>query len=77
MIRYDISYGPELGQVEPTPHFCREWESDGKEEVGCYGTNPNHGMTWRDACEYIARWHEQEAARWRNEPEPETGTVLY
>ena len=48
-------------------HFCRGWEFDpttGK-EVGCYGTNPDHGYSWEEAKAEMVRWHEEEAERWR------------
>lgn len=56
--RYDVAYrehGPTL-----EPHFCRQWDGD----VGCYGANPNHGMTFAEAVNEIARWHEERAKMW-------------
>ena len=57
--RFDVVYtqhGPRLDF-----HFCREWDESG----GCYGTNPNHGMSFDEAKEEVAKWHEATAAAWR------------
>lgn len=56
--RFDVSWhehGPSLDY-----HFCREWDDD----VGCYGTNPNHGMSFDAAKKTICEWHLAEAKRW-------------
>lgn len=58
--RFDILYhehGPSIDY-----HFCRSWDEDG----GCYGTRDDHGLSFDDACEEMAKWHEQEAAAWRD-----------
>lgn len=62
--RYDILYSGSGITIEP--HFCREWEC----ERGCYGTNPNHGYTWEDACDQIAEDFERQAAWWRQRAKP-------
>lgn len=57
--RFDVTYrehGPTLDY-----HFCREWDGDG----GCYGTNPDHGLTFAQAKAEIVAWHEHQAKRWR------------
>jgi len=58
--RFDVVYFAEHVSIEP--HFCREWDDGG----GCYGTNPNHGMSFDEACEEAARWHEMQAKWWRD-----------
>lgn len=40
------------------PHFCRE--------IDCFGTNPDHGYSFEDACEEVAKWHDMQAERWRS-----------
>ena len=45
--------GPDL-----EPHFCREY--------GCYGTDPDHGMTMEEAVNEIASWYEAQAKSWRD-----------
>lgn len=62
---FDLEYH-EHG-VRIVPHFCREWE-DGE---GCYGTNPHHGFSWEEAREELAKWHDEQAAYWRNRSEAE------
>ena len=65
MGRWDIIWN---GSPNIERHYCREWDADG----GCYGTNPNHGFSYNDACLRIADWHEQQAQYWReksNHPE--------
>lgn len=69
--RYDIVYGSDglRAWVDVQMHFCREWVGN----EGCYGTNPDHGMTWEEAREEVAKWHEEQAAYWRSrEEEPES-----
>ena len=58
--RWDVVYHGDHVSIEP--HFCREWDENG----GCYGTNPNHGLALDEAVEEVAKWHEKEAAMWRN-----------
>lgn len=63
--RFDVlwkEHGPSLDY-----HFCRGWDMDenGK-EVGCYGTNSDHGSSFEEAKAEMAQWHEKEAARWRS-----------
>lgn len=58
--RYDVVYSSEGCTI--TPHYCREWDNDG----GCYGMNPDHGMSFDDACDQVAQWHEVQAKSWRN-----------
>ena len=57
--RFDLSYGEHGASIDY--HFCREWDGDD----GCYGTNTNHGMSFDEAKEAMAQYHEAEAARWR------------
>lgn len=64
MRRYDIcwrKHGPEI-----EPHYCREWDEHG----GCYGTNPQHGYTWDQACAEIAAWHLAQSNEWAVKREP-------
>jgi len=74
MARWDISYRADPTTYEPFAtvdlHFCREWDEKGN---GCYGTNPNHGFSWEEAREEVARFYEQRAAYWRTQPEPTDG----
>lgn len=58
-MRFDVCYRAAGVTIEP--HFCREWDEDG----GCYGTNPDHGYSFDDACRQVADWHEQQASLWR------------
>lgn len=57
--RYDVIFVQHHTYVEP--HFCREWDESG----GCHGSNPNHGFTWEEAREEVAKFYDAEAARWR------------
>lgn len=59
MNRYDIIFGSEglHPWVAVSPHFCRE--------LGCFGTDPDHGYTWEQAREEVAKWHEEQAQYWR------------
>jgi hypothetical protein len=61
-MRFDVVYTEHGPKVEP--HFCREWHEDG----GCYGTNPSHGVTWDEARAEVVRWHEEQAAAWKDKP---------
>lgn len=63
--RWDVCYAEH--QCYPEPHFCREWDEDG----GCYGTNPDHGMTWEEARKEVADWYQRMADEWRKKPEDE------
>jgi hypothetical protein len=63
--RYDVTYFPNHTTVEP--HFCRDWDDSG----GCYGTNPDHGYSFDDACDQVAEWYEQQAAMWRSREHPD------
>ena len=67
-VRYDIVHDGR-GAPRPEPHFCRTFEmaADG-EEVGCYGTNPNHGYTWEEVCREMAVWHRSQAEDWESGP---------
>jgi hypothetical protein len=58
--RFDVIY--EGDQVHIQPHFCREWDGD----VGCYGTNANHGYTFDEVKESIAQHYEDTAKYWRD-----------
>jgi hypothetical protein len=62
--RFDVAHY-EYG-VTIEPHFCRSWEPDnGGEVVGCYGTNPDHGYSFEEACDQVAEYHERQAKEWR------------
>jgi hypothetical protein len=63
--RYDVCYGGGAPRLEH--HFCREWDEDG----GCFGSNPEHGLSWREAVEEVAAWHRAEIERWRRTTEAE------
>lgn len=63
--RFDVVYRADGVSIEP--HFCRSWDSDG----GCYGTNPNHGLSAAEACDEVAEWHEQQAKMWRDRTHPD------
>lgn len=58
-MRFDVCY--HSGGCTIEPHFCRQWDEDG----GCYGTNPNHGYSFDEACDQVASYHEQQAKEWR------------
>lgn len=58
--RYDLSFRDDRMTIEP--HFCRDWDESG----GCYGTNPDHGYSFDEACDQVAGWHEQQAKLWRD-----------
>lgn len=50
-MKYDVVFrGREIPQIEP--HFCREYD--------CFGTNEDHGFSWQEAKEEVARWLEVE-----------------
>ncbi len=57
--RFDVVYNKDGCTIEP--HFCREWDGDG----GCYGTNPDHGYSFKEACNQVAEYHERQAREWR------------
>lgn len=63
-MRFDVCYPSEHASIEP--HFCREWDEDG----GCYGTNPEHGYSFEEACDEMARWHQQQVDLWRKREHP-------
>jgi len=58
--RFDVVYHENRATIEG--HFCREWDADGN---GCYGTNPDHGYGFDEACDQVAEWYEQQAKLWR------------
>lgn len=58
-MRFDVVYLDDKCTIEP--HFCREWDENG----GCYGTNPDHGYSFEEACDQVASFHEREAKLWR------------
>jgi hypothetical protein len=58
--RIDIlwkEHGPSLDY-----HFCRSWDGD----VGCYGTNPEHGFTFAEAKKQMADHYRKQAEYWDN-----------
>lgn len=58
--RFDVAYHEHHATIQE--HFCREWDETG----GCYGTNPNHGFTYDEACDEVASWYEAQAKHWRD-----------
>ena len=52
---YDVQFGHD--GIDIVPHFCREYD--------CFGTNPDHGMTLDEACEYVAQWYDEQARLYR------------
>ena len=58
-LRFDVIYDSHGAHLDR--HFCREW-TDGE---GCYGTNPDHGFTFDEAKEHVAKWYEDMAEYWR------------
>ena len=51
-----ICSSPENSQIQY--HHCRGWDinpTTGKFQ-GCYGTNPNHGSTFEDACDELLQF---------------------
>lgn len=64
-MKYGIVYKFD-GAIEIVPHFCREWDDD----EGCYGTNPDHGMTWKEARTEVADFHLERAKYFRTLKEP-------
>lgn len=63
--RFDVAHFEHHATIEP--HFCRSWEigADGQDH-GCYGTNPDHGYSFEEACDRVADWHEEQAKLWRS-----------
>ena len=59
-LRYDVAYHENHTTIQE--HFCREWDESG----GCYGTNPNHGYSYDEACDEVAAWYEEQAKHWRD-----------
>ncbi|MBZ9807721.1 hypothetical protein [Mesorhizobium sp. ESP-6-2] len=57
--RFDIEYVGDGATI--SAHYCREWDENG----GCYGTNPDHGYSFEEACDHVAQWYEQQAKLWR------------
>jgi hypothetical protein len=58
--RYDVVFHSDHVSIEC--HFCRDWDADG----GCYGTNPNHGLSLEEAIEECASWHDLQAKSFRD-----------
>lgn len=63
--RYDVIYGPSESDCRIEPHFCREWEGD----LGCYGSNPDHGFTWEDARQHVVDFYTAMATLWQTRTE--------
>lgn len=57
MTGFDVIYG--IAGVTIDPHCCRRND-------GCTG-----GLSLRDACELVAKWHEEQAALWRSQKHPD------
>lgn len=62
--RWDVVYKENHVSIEP--HFCREWDHTG----GCYGTNPEHGYSFDEACDIVADWYDEQSKQWRNRTHP-------
>lgn len=57
--RFDIVHH-DHGGLSIDYHFCREWDGD----VGCYGTNPDHGYSFKEVAADMRRWHLEHAEYW-------------
>jgi len=62
--RYDVVYGGSIDHpyCGTQPHFCRE--------IDCFGSNKEHGYTWKEARKQVAAWYRMHAKRWECEKEP-------
>ena len=58
--RYDVVFSKRGCDIEF--HFCREWDG----EEGCYGTNPDHGLSFEEAIKEIANHYQVLAKYWLN-----------
>jgi len=56
-MRFDVIYSCTI-----EPHFCRSWDEEG----GCYGTNPNHGVSFEEACNEVAEFYAELSKQWKN-----------
>lgn len=56
--RFDVIY--KGNDVSIDYHFCRGWDGD----RGCYGTNPDHGLTFDDARREVANHYRGLTASW-------------
>jgi len=63
--RYDVCFTEHGPKIEH--HFCREWDESG----GCYGTNPEHGLSWGEARAEVVAWHKAQAEWWEKRTEAE------
>ena len=61
MTTYDVFYRD--NGVHIAPHFCRE--------MGCFGSNPDHGYTLEQAAEQCAEYYEQQAKAFREGTHPD------
>ncbi len=59
--RYDVLMTQHGLAVEE--HFCREY--------GCYGTDPDHGVSWDDAKDEMVGYHASLAEKWAGMTEQE------
>lgn len=57
-LRFDVVHDQHGCHIDH--HFCRQWDGD----VGCYGTNPEHGMSFEQARDHVREWHRQQAEIW-------------
>lgn len=57
--RFDITY---FGNPMLEPHFCRGWDG----ETGCYGTNPDHGLSFDEAKAEVISYHRKQIERWES-----------
>ena len=56
--RFDVVLG-ETSYIDY--HFCREF--DGK--IGCFGHNPEHGLSFEEAKGRIVEWYSSRAKEWQ------------
>tara|TARA_Y100000034_G_C6758067_1_gene337435 strand:- start:518 stop:763 length:246 start_codon:yes stop_codon:yes gene_type:complete len=58
--RFDIIWSSSAPDVQL--HFCREW--------GCYGTNPDHGLTEHEVVKHMVKWHKEQIELWQSKKHP-------
>lgn len=58
VVRKENSCYPEL-------HYCRDWDGT----KGCYGTNLDHGYTWKEARKEVVKFHKRKVKEWKNKKE--------
>ena len=58
-LRFDVSYDGSGANLDY--HFCREFNGNGD---GCFGTDPTHGLSFKQACDEIVMFHLEQAKYW-------------